>query len=136
MIDAIEEKSGAPSTPGLSKSTVAASVIEVQADMGKATSPSKQYSGGPTAAKTLHKSLDSRRSSGSSRRNSVAPLRTATSDTSVASANAGAAAQLTGPSNLSKARVDPRLVREESGSNPRADAKVFEVVRQDLLLGP
>lgn len=74
LIDASEDKPGAPSTPGLAKSTVAANNVEAMADMrSHARSGSKGgvlggrvggvASGIEGVSKTLHKSLESRRSS-------------------------------------------------------------------------
>ncbi|KAK4183320.1 autophagy-related protein 11 [Podospora australis] len=79
LIDATEDKSGAPSTPGLSKSTVAANNVEAMADMHThKRSGSKGGSGFVSrtgvasgiegVSKTLSKSLESRRSSTGSRK--------------------------------------------------------------------
>lgn len=81
LIDAHEDKPGAPSTPGLGKSTVAANNVAAVADMhGSHIRPlSKSKSkllgglGGSTSgiegvSRTLHKSLESRRSSTSSKK--------------------------------------------------------------------
>jgi autophagy-related protein 11 len=61
MVHASEDKPGAPSTPGLGKSTVASSTVDARGSirtMKKASEVSE-------ATKTLNKSLDSRRSSSS-----------------------------------------------------------------------
>lgn len=63
LLEAAEEKSGAPGTPGLGKSTVASASITGQGHMEMIK---KKASNDP--AKTLGKSLDSRRSSGTSRK--------------------------------------------------------------------
>lgn len=75
MIEAQEDKPGAPSTPGLGKSTVAANNVEAMADMRTHTPASGKglgLGGRPTGidgvSKTLSKSLESRRSSTSSRK--------------------------------------------------------------------
>jgi autophagy-related protein 11 len=78
LIDAQEDKSGAPSTPGLGKSTVAANNVEAMADMathartvskgGVLGSRSGLPSGIEGVSKTLSKSLESRRSSTGSRK--------------------------------------------------------------------
>lgn len=78
LIDAHEDKPGAPSTPGLGKSTVAANNVEAMADMhthGRSTSKGSVLggrAGGPSGiegvSKTLSKSLESRRSSTGSRK--------------------------------------------------------------------
>ncbi|KAK2068677.1 hypothetical protein P8C59_003306 [Phyllachora maydis] len=78
LIDAHEEKTFAPSTPGLGKSTVAANHVEAKGDMhtrGRAA-PKTGILGGRTGvpsaiegvSKTLSKSLESRRSSTGSRK--------------------------------------------------------------------
>lgn len=74
LIEAHEDKAGAPSTPGLGKSTVAANNVEAIADMSShhaRSGASKLLPGGRNGgiegvSKTLSKSLDSRRSSGGS----------------------------------------------------------------------
>ncbi|KXX81678.1 Autophagy-related protein 11 [Madurella mycetomatis] len=78
LIDASEDKPGAPSTPGLAKSTVAANNVEAMADMHThARSGSKSgvlggrggvASGIEGVSKTLSKSLESRRSSTGSKK--------------------------------------------------------------------
>lgn len=75
LIDASEEKPGAPSTPGLGKSTVASAHIDAQGSIrrGKKTSVSG-------VEKTLSKSLDSRRSSSNSKK--AIPLIKGATDTS------------------------------------------------------
>ncbi|KAK0628127.1 autophagy-related protein 11-domain-containing protein [Bombardia bombarda] len=78
LIDALEDKPGAPSTPGLAKSTVAANNVEAMADMhthGRTGSRSGGLvgrggvsSGIEGVSKTLSKSLESRRSSTGSKK--------------------------------------------------------------------
>jgi len=78
LLDAAEDKPGAPSTPGLAKSTVAANNVEAMADRhthGRAGSKSGGTGVRGTAAsgiegvsKTLSKSLESRRSSTGSKK--------------------------------------------------------------------
>jgi len=73
LIDAQEDKPGAPSTPGLAKSTVAANTVAAVADMQasrglKTKSKLGRPSGMDDLSKTLHKSLDSRRSSTASKK--------------------------------------------------------------------
>lgn len=80
MIDAQEEKLGAPGTPSVGKSTVIASNVEVKGHMGSRKEHKSSLSmgmgvGGGAAAtapsmatKTLTKSLDSRRSSSGSKK--------------------------------------------------------------------
>lgn len=76
LIDAHEDKPGAPSTPGLGKSTVAANKVDAVAERAQIRSASGKGLGlggrGPTGidgvSKTLSKSLESRRSSTSSKK--------------------------------------------------------------------
>lgn len=76
LIDAAEDKPGAPSTPGLAKTTVAANNVEAMADMhSHGRSGVKgviSRVGGPSGiegvSKTLSKSLESRRSSTGSKK--------------------------------------------------------------------
>ncbi|KAK0733336.1 autophagy-related protein 11-domain-containing protein [Lasiosphaeria miniovina] len=78
LIDAVEDKPGAPSTPGLAKSTVAANNVEAMADMhthgrlgskgGGLVARGGLSSGIEGVSKTLSKSLESRRSSTGSRK--------------------------------------------------------------------
>ncbi|KAB5580770.1 autophagy-related protein 11-domain-containing protein [Coniochaeta sp. 2T2.1] len=81
LIDAQEDKPGAPSTPGLGKSTVAANKVDAVADMSSHSRTNSKGSvlgavgrgmGGPSGiegvSKSLSKSLESRRSSTGSRK--------------------------------------------------------------------
>ncbi|KAJ2979420.1 hypothetical protein NUW58_g7206 [Xylaria curta] len=74
LIDAHEDKPGAPSTPGLAKSTVASNKVEAVADMHSHGRPGKHKSKlGPNGgiegvSRTLSKSLESRRSSSGSKK--------------------------------------------------------------------
>ncbi|KAK5170728.1 hypothetical protein LTR04_004461, partial [Oleoguttula sp. CCFEE 6159] len=63
LLDAAEEKAGAPTTPGLGKSTVASAHVDARGSIRV-----KKSSGGNDASKTLNKSLDSRRSSSNSKK--------------------------------------------------------------------
>ncbi|KAF7912916.1 uncharacterized protein EAF01_001937 [Botrytis porri] len=84
LIDASEEKPGAPSTPGLAKSTVASANIDATATIRR---PKKSSSTGAEGLnKTLAKSLDSRRSSSNSKKAiqiAASPLRKTGSTASV-----------------------------------------------------
>lgn len=79
LIDALEDKPGAPSTPGLGKSTVAANKVDAMADMHTHSRANSKGSvlgvargHGPSGiegvSKSLSKSLESRRSSTGSRK--------------------------------------------------------------------
>jgi autophagy-related protein 11 len=67
LIDASEEKPGAPSTPGLGKSTVASANIDAQGSVMRRSKKSSSE-GVQGLNKTLSKSLDSRRSSSNSKK--------------------------------------------------------------------
>ncbi|KAF2712485.1 hypothetical protein K504DRAFT_499577 [Pleomassaria siparia CBS 279.74] len=136
LLDAAEEKPGAPGTPGLGKSTVASARIVGQGQMEMAK---KKASNDP--AKTLGKSLDSRRSSGTSRKsvpvvsrnsNEVLPtVENAESGANSATATRGASpAGGPGPSHLRES--------EASGDVSAVDRLLEgqEEVRKDLLWGP
>ena len=133
MIDASEEKPGAPSTPGLGKSTVAATNVDVKGSIrltkeGKKTRDISGSGNAVMATKTLSKSLDSRRSSTGSKKGhtpntsmNTAPLLPATDD------------------RVSQSRlavVAPAEADNQPGTEAREDAQVFEEVRKDLLFGP
>jgi autophagy-related protein 11 len=82
LIDAHEDKPGAPATPGMAKTTVAANTVEAVAEPPHSHAHARNISTGKVAllgghkppsgiegvSKTLSKSLDSRRSSGGSSR--------------------------------------------------------------------
>lgn len=142
LIDAVEEKPGAPSTPGLGKSTVAASVIEVKAHLGRKGSGAKVSDraapGAVNAAKTLHKSLDSRRSSEASRKSAGAPLRTSASNSSAVAplTTTGTDGEAEGTMSPAVPTVRPSESSLREQGQAREDARLFEVVRQDLMLGP
>ncbi|KAK3394623.1 autophagy-related protein 11-domain-containing protein [Podospora didyma] len=72
LIDAFEDKPGAPSTPGLAKSTVAANNVEAMSDMhthkGASAGRGGLSAGIEGVSKTLSKSLESRRSSTGSKK--------------------------------------------------------------------
>jgi autophagy-related protein 11 len=99
MIDAAEEKLGAPGTPSVGKSTITTSTVEVKGHMGIRKEHKSTLGAGTMVTKTLTKSLDSRRSSTGSKKSldlkgkerssvkdllpssKVAPLAPITSDT-------------------------------------------------------
>ncbi|EED19422.1 Taz1-interacting factor 1 (TAF1), putative [Talaromyces stipitatus ATCC 10500] len=68
LLDATEEKPGAPSTPGLGKSTVASAPIDAKGSIRL-----KRSAAGGNVAKTLTKSLDSRRNSSASKKGAPVP---------------------------------------------------------------
>ncbi|KAB8338709.1 hypothetical protein FH972_021654 [Carpinus fangiana] len=66
MLDAAEEKAGAPLTPALGKSTVASTAVDAKGSIRM-----KKLPAGKDASTTLNKSLESRRSSSNSKRGSI-----------------------------------------------------------------
>ena len=68
MLDAAEEKPGAPTTPGLGKSTVASAHVDAK---GTSSLQRKRSTTDSAATKTLTKSLDSRRNSSNSKKSLV-----------------------------------------------------------------
>ncbi|KAF2464702.1 uncharacterized protein BDR25DRAFT_241836 [Lindgomyces ingoldianus] len=139
LLDAAEEKPGAPGTPGLGRTTVA-SITRVDGT-GKMEPTKKKASNDP--AKQLGKSLDSRRSSGTSRKSvpifgsrgsneAIASIENPESGLNSTAATRGAS-PATGPG--------PSHLRESSsggGANSRVDQLLEgqEEVRKDLLWGP
>lgn len=109
LLDAAEEKPGAPATPGLGKSTVAPAHVDAKGSIRL-----KRTNDGGNVAKTLTKSLDSRRNSSNSKKGTPAPAQLAHESTG----------ELVRPAEA------------DTGSQPREAAPVFEEVRRDLLQRP
>jgi autophagy-related protein 11 len=148
MIDASEEKPGtAPVlTPGLGKSTVAATNIDAKGSirLTKEGKKIRDASGGGSAAmatKTLSKSLDSRRSSSNSKKGhamSPSNLPAGNNDSAIAESPSRptSSSAIPQPQHTSGVAVDPAESDAKSGEQTREDAPIFEAVRKDLLLGP
>ncbi|KAM7191990.1 autophagy-related protein 11 [Rhypophila sp. PSN 637] len=155
LIDAVEYKTGAPSTPGLAKSTVAANNVEAMGDMhtqsnsksGGIMSRSGVAGGIEGVSKTLSKSLESRRSSTSSRRalpfaigaarardsaSETNSLRAATGDTPAATSPAQQHATLHAPP-----ATGPRQAGDEDSRKQQPPPGSSEVRSEiDGLIGP
>ncbi|KAJ5736329.1 uncharacterized protein N7483_001454 [Penicillium malachiteum] len=114
LLEAVEEKPGAPATPGISKSTVASTPVDAKGSI-RLKRPTEES----TVAQTLSKSLESRRNSSNSKRGTPTPSQKANDSTVdlVRPAEADASA-------------------DAAGSQPRESAPIFEEVRRDLLFGP
>ncbi|RWA07996.1 hypothetical protein EKO27_g7103 [Xylaria grammica] len=158
LIDAHEDKPGAPSTPGLAKSTVASNRVEAVADMHSHGRPGKHKSKlGPNGgiegvSRTLSKSLESRRSSsGSKKALPFAAGVTAAKGSALASeTNSLRAAPAESPAadispTLEHSIVGPSSAQEEHTTKPHQDKgkgaaplnnlnEVRNIV--DTLLGP
>jgi autophagy-related protein 11 len=145
-LEAAEEKPGAPTTPGLGKTTVAAANVDVR---GSIRVSNAKRPGDDDASKHLSKSLDSRRSSTASKKSGqiAAALGIVGKQTSteglredpsslhphLASPGRGtAAAHLRTPSATSSLR-NAMLPGDGEASTGRSPA---EEVRKDELLGP
>jgi autophagy-related protein 11 len=141
MIDAAEEKPGAPGTPSVGKSTVIASNVEAEAMMGNRKDKGALLSKVQNAAqvtKTLNKSLESRRSSSASKRSGSLSINKKDS-ASFKDAPSPLAPIVSGPANVTGPSGEEQpLVRSTEGEarSSREEAKVFDIVRQDLLQGP
>ncbi|OJJ51561.1 hypothetical protein ASPZODRAFT_56172 [Penicilliopsis zonata CBS 506.65] len=117
LVEATEEKIGAPTTPGLSKTTVASANVDVRGSIRL-----KRAANGGTVAKTLTRSLDSRRNSSTSKRGPSTP--------NPPSLPAGESSG--GGDRVRPAPADAAT----SASQLRETAPIFDEVRRDLLMGP
>ncbi|KAJ5827126.1 hypothetical protein N7447_003889 [Penicillium robsamsonii] len=109
LLDAVEEKPGAPATPGIAKSTVASAHVDAKGSIRL-----KRATDEGAIAKTLSRSLDSRRESPNSKRGTPTPSQHAVESTT----------DLVRPAEA------------DTGSQPRETAGIFDEVRRDLLSGP
>lgn len=113
LLEAVEEKPGAPSTPGLGKSTVASAHVDARGSIRL-----KRTADAGAATRNLTRSLDSRRNSSASKRGPPVP------------------ALLAGESSGEGGGVMPSE-GEASGAQPRREqAPIFDQVRKDLLSEP
>ncbi|KAH0287371.1 hypothetical protein M436DRAFT_85777 [Aureobasidium namibiae CBS 147.97] len=131
LVHASEDKPGAPSTPGLGKSTVASSSVDARGSIRM-----KKPSDLSEAAKTLNKSLDSRRSSSNSKKGLTAgflgeSVRRGESGNGVADESLRRKASERGlgieSSTAATAATSPQLEQEQQQQSQ---------VRKDLLWGP
>ncbi|KAJ5351084.1 Atg11p [Penicillium brevicompactum] len=109
LLDAVEEKPGAPATPGIAKSTVASAHVDAKGSIRL-----KRATNEGGVAKTLSRSLDSRRDSSNSKRGTPTPSQHAVESTSEIA----------------------RPAESDAGSAPRDAAPVNDEVRRDQLSGP
>jgi autophagy-related protein 11 len=109
LLEAVEEKPGAPATPGLAKSTVASAHVDAKGSIRL-----KRGTDEGGVAKTLSRSLDSRRESSNSKRGTPTPSQHAVESTT----------DLVRPAEA------------DSGSQPRDAAPIFDEVRRDLRSSP
>lgn len=139
MVHAVEERTtgAAPTTPGLGKSTVSTANVDA-----KGSIRIKRSSKGDDASKHLNKSLDSRRSSSTSKRGGRSPVaEPAGRGRSASQASVGPLAPLRPlPSSASGLGIaegtmgpPPPPQQQQSQLQPQ---EPHEQVRQDLLWGP
>jgi autophagy-related protein 11 len=116
LLDAVEEKPGAPATPGLGKSTVAPAHIDARGSIRL-----KRTSAGGNVARTLSKSLDtrSRRNSSNSKKAPATPSQLGNDST----------ADLT-------RQAETESTTATAGSQRREAALTSDEVRRDQLQGP
>ncbi len=136
LIDAAEEKPGAPSTPGLGKSTVASTHVDATGSIRRSKKSSS--SGVDGINKTLSKSLDSRRSSNNSKKS--VPLastldKTASTVTDAASLKASATTQAASGEGSEAQMIRSNSKSDGNGSgakvpNPEVRSEI------DNLMGP
>ncbi|KAE8152691.1 autophagy-related protein 11-domain-containing protein [Aspergillus avenaceus] len=114
LLDAMEEKPGAPATPGLGKSTVAPAHVDARGSIRL-----KRTTVGGNVARTLSKSLDSRRNSSNSKKGPATPSQRGNESTT----------DLTRQSEADSTTAT-------AGSQPREAATTPDEVRRDQLPGP
>ena len=149
MIDASEEKPGTVPvlTPGLAKSTVAATNVDAKGSIrltkeGKKIRDASGSGSAVMATKTLSKSLDSRRSSSASKKgHAISPNTPSNIHGANESATAAPSSRPTSsptnpqhPAAMAPSAVHPDPKADEEAN--REDAPIFEAVRKDLLFGP
>ncbi|KAL9112195.1 MAG: hypothetical protein Q9227_003572 [Pyrenula ochraceoflavens] len=133
MIDAAEEKPGAPSTPGMGKSTVASSKVDATGSVRLTPSDAKKIrdtSGSGSAAvatKNLSRGLDSRRSSSASKKGPTIGSAPTAKDVVQDSSRPTSSSAQPGPT-IKPMEGDDQAARE--------DDPIFEEVRKGLWFGP
>jgi len=126
LLDAQEEKPGAPSTPGLGKTTVAAANVDVRGSLARPVK--KKANDLNRVEETLSKSLDSRRSSSNSKKSGQQAT-----GLGIGGGNEGARPGSRASSALHRQSLEqqPEEQNEASGIQQQD-----EEVRRDLLWGP
>jgi autophagy-related protein 11 len=139
LLDAQEEKTGAPSTPGLGKATVSAANVDVRGSI-RVSSKKKPSDAVDEASRALSRSLDSRRSSTGSKKSGQIPV-----GQGVGKVGSNEALRTTetssggpGPSHLRTTSDASSMIptATDTGAAAQIQAKMQEEVRKDLLFGP
>ncbi|KAF2429176.1 hypothetical protein EJ08DRAFT_591198 [Tothia fuscella] len=154
LMEAQEEKIGAPSTPGLGKATVSAANVDAKGSIRVSSSKKKPSDAVDEASKALSRSLDSRRSStGSKKSAQQVPVGLGVSKvTSTEALRSSESPDRTGrspgghgPSHLRTTSDASSMFQQQqqqqvgltdSGEPAKTNAQVQEEVRKDLLFGP
>ena len=137
LLDAVEEKPGAPTTPGLGKTTVASAHVDAKGSIRMKKQPA-----GNDASGKLNKSLESRRSSSNSKRGSISSMtgctRDGTADSSDAARNITSAPAQQRPTSRSSAGTTSGVDIRTHGGGGAASTheQTPDEVRKDLLWGP
>ncbi|MCJ1410203.1 oligomeric, coiled-coil, peripheral membrane protein [Ptychographa xylographoides] len=126
LLDAAEEKPGAPTTPGLGKSTVASAIVDAKGSIQRKVEISKES----RATKTLTKSLDSRRSSSGSKKSLIGAT---TSPLNPNTASVAIQEGIVQASSSHEQACDSVSRPTSSSANKLPDA---DEVRKHLLWGP
>ncbi len=126
LLDAAEEKPGAPINIGLSKVTVASANVDAKGSIRM-----KKSLDGNGATKTLTRSLDSRRSSTNSRKGLVAAPSTTNVATGQGEAPDTSVSQVDGA-----AKDTQRSPTAQDAAAEPSNSQAAEEVRRDLLWGP
>lgn len=142
LLEAQEEKVGAPSTPGLGKAVVSTSTVSATRD-DKATAirvaKKKPSDAVEEASKALSRSLDSRRSSHSSKKSLLVPaglgITRAGSNEALSPESAEPQPHKNGP-GPSHLRTTSDASSLRPNDEATANAALQEEVRKDLMLGP
>lgn len=129
LLDAAEEKPGAPTTPGPAKSTVASANVDAKGSIQH----HKKSSNDHLATKTLTKSLDSRRSSSNSKKSLIGVAANAANRNSIVEGDASSLRAQDG--DAKSPRPDTPKDADETVA-PTASRRSLEEVRTDLLWGP
>ena len=129
LIDAAEEKPGAPSTPGLGKSTVAATNVDATGSIRRSK---KSSSGVEGINKTLSKSLDSRRGSNNSKKS--VPLATTPTLIRTGSGATDTAASLKGAPTTQTTEDGPKagIIRSNSKLDITGQANGDKSLRSEV----
>ena len=135
LLDAAEEKAGAPTTPGPGKTTVAAANVDAKGSIQPSQRKKSTIESGAT--KTLTRSLDSRRSSANSKKSltgaTVPPVHKDTILESESKDPEGEVAESAAVRELSLAEDQGG---EASDAVATAQPRDNDAVRKDLLWGP